>query len=170
MKKQLIDPYELCPCGSEKKYKFCCYQKKDMVFHNSNEVIAYVRKNKLKLSFCLHADEHCSGEIIKSNSIQNNKILSKLSVNSHVYSAGFNVNNFGGADLKRCGKKEATISTCFCLHHDTELFKNIELVDYKYTSEQNFLYAYRAFSKTYYDKKDELLYNRITLKHLPLSA
>jgi uncharacterized protein YecA (UPF0149 family) len=24
---QKIDPYEPCPCGSDKKFKFCCYQK-----------------------------------------------------------------------------------------------------------------------------------------------
>ena len=25
---EIIDPYDPCPCGSGKKYKFCCYQKK----------------------------------------------------------------------------------------------------------------------------------------------
>lgn len=153
--KQLIDPYESCLCGSGKKYKFCCYGKSDKEFHNSNELYIFTEKNKRKISFCLHEDCNCLGDIIKSHSIQNNKILSKLSVKGHVYCAGYNANNLAGIDLKKCGRYEASTSNCFCLHHDTELFKPIEREDYIGTEEQSFLYAYRAFSKAYYDKLSE---------------
>lgn len=142
----------LCPCGSGKKYKFCCYGVEDKKFHNPNEVYMYVVNQGNKRSFCMHKDGMCHSEIIKAHSIQNNKILSKLAYNGHVYTVDFNQNKFGGLDLKKCGKKEATIATCFCKFHDVELFKDIELVDYQYKDKQNFLYAYRAFSKYYYDR------------------
>ena len=100
----------------------------------------------------MHNDDECHKEIIKAHSIQNNKILSKLSIDGHVYVAEFNSNKFGGLDFKKCGKNEATTATCFCKFHDVEIFKDIELKGYNYEEKQNFLYAYRAFSKYYYDR------------------
>lgn len=141
--------------GVVKSINFVAIKKKDKEFHNSHESMTYVMKNKKKLLFCLHEDCNCSSQIIKSHSIQNNKILSKLSVNNHVYTISTDPNQIMGVDIKKCGKNDATTSTCFCLNHDTDIFKPIELKDYEYSEEQNFLYAYRAFSKAYYDKLDE---------------
>ncbi len=154
--KTIIDAYEPCLCGSGKKYKFCCYLKKDIKFRNPDEVRYYLKKHKKKLEFCLHEGSDCKGKIIKSHSIQNNKILSKLAVDGHVYCVGYEADSFAGIDLKKRGRNDATTSTCFCQQHDTEIFKNIELKNYEYSDEQNFLYAYRAFSKAYYDKLEEL--------------
>ena len=44
-------------------------------------------------------------KIIKAYSIQNNKILSKLAIDGHVYVAEFNANKFGGLDFKKVWKK-----------------------------------------------------------------
>lgn len=154
-KKSIVDPYEPCLCGSGKKYKFCCYLNEDKKFHNAKESHSFIESHKKKLEFCLHSDCNCFGKIIKSHSIQNNKILSKLSVKGHVYGAGYNANNIAGADLIKYGRNDATTSTCFCLYHDTNIFFPIERNDYIGTEEQNFLYAYRAFSKAYYDKLNE---------------
>ena len=153
--KLLVNPYELCLCGSGKKYKFCCYQKPSIEFHNSKESYITVEQNKKKPCFCLHKNCNCSKKIIKSHSIQNSKILSKLAVNKHVYTATYNGENLGGFDIKLRGKNEATISNCFCAYHDLELFKDIDIQKYNYTDKQNLLYAYRAFSKAYYDKMDK---------------
>ena len=154
--KTIIDAYEPCLCGSGEKYKFCCYLKKDIHFRNSDEARCFLKKHKKKLEFCLHEGSDCSGKIIKSHSIQNNKILSKLAVEGHVYCVGYDADSFAGIDLKKRGRNDATTSTCFCQKHDTEIFKNIERKKYEYSDEQNFLYAYRAFSKAYYDKLEEL--------------
>lgn len=152
IKKVISDIYIPCPCGSGKKYKFCCYGIEDKKFHSPNELYMYVVKQKNKKAFCIHNDEKCHKEIIKAHSIQNNRILSKLATDGHVYVAEFNANKFGGLDFKKCGKNEATTATCFCKFHDVEIFKDIELKDYNYEEKQNFLYAYRAFSKYYYDR------------------
>lgn len=88
----------LCPCGSGKKYKFCCYGVEDKKFHNPNEVYMYVVNQRNKRLFCMHKDGMCHSEIIKAHSIQNNKILSKLAYSGHVYIMDFNQNKFGGLD------------------------------------------------------------------------
>ena len=168
MKTENIDAYELCLCGSGKKYKFCCYKNKDMEFHNADEFYIYIQKNKPKLSLCIHQDKDCKGGIIKSHSIQNNKIISKLSVNNHVYIVDFSSNSgVAGNDFKKCGKNEATISKSFCSFHDDKIFKPIETNDYADTKEQNFLFAYRAFSKHYYDMLECLNYERYIFKTMP---
>lgn len=100
----------------------------------------------------MYSNGDCRGDIIRAHSIQNNKILSKLASDGHVYVPDFNQDKFGGVDLKKKGRNEATTATCFCKYHDTELFKDIELREYQYEEKQNFLYAYRAFSKYYYDR------------------
>ena len=87
IKKVISDIYIPCPCGSGKKYKFCCYGIEDKKFHSPNELYMYVVKQKNKKAFCIHNDEKCHKEIIKAHSIQNNKILSKLATDGHVYVA-----------------------------------------------------------------------------------
>lgn len=150
--KRFIDMYTLCPCGSGNKYKFCCFGVEDKPFHNPNELYMYIVNNKNNRSFCMYSNGDCRGDIIRAHSIQNNKILSKLASDGHVYVPDFNQDKFGGVDLKKKGRNEATTATCFCKYHDTELFKDIELREYQYEEKQNFLYAYRAFSKYYYDR------------------
>lgn len=152
IKRYISDLYVDCYCGSGKKYKFCCYMKKDREMHNPAEVYNYMVSNRKIHRYCIYQNCECSNKIIKSHSIQNNKILNKLAVDNHVYIADFNSNVFGCTDLKRCGRNEATTSTCFCSFHDTKIFLPIESSNYNYTEEQNFLYAYRAFSKYYYDR------------------
>lgn len=51
--------------------------------------------------------------------------------------------------------------------HDVEIFKDIELKDYAYEEKQNFLYAYRAFSKYYYDRIVTLSNYRDMFRVLP---
>ena len=43
-------------------------------------------RKKSRIKECIHPDKaHCSERIIGAHSIQNNKILSKISDNGHVY-------------------------------------------------------------------------------------
>ena len=123
--KKYIDMYTLCPCGSGNKYKFCCYGVEDKLFHNPNELYMHIRSRRDNKLFCMYSNGDFHKDIIKAHSIQNNKILSKLASDGHVYVADFNQNKFGGVDLKKRGKNEATTATCFCKYHDTELFKYI---------------------------------------------
>lgn len=169
MNSSYISPYELCLCGSGIKYKFCCYSNKKSIynFHNKNEFNNYILRNKPKLSLCIHQNNDCNN-IIKSHSIQNNRIISKLCLNNHVYIIDYSDNSgIAGNDFKLKGKNEASTSKSFCSFHDNMIFKPIECMDYNNTKEQNFLFAYRAFSKHYYDMTDSLNVERLIFKTIP---
>ena len=76
---------EPCPCGSGKKYKKCCLGKADDVYYsnplNLLETYKKVRKES-RIKRCLHPkSDECSEKIIGAHSIQNNKIIKRLSSN-----------------------------------------------------------------------------------------
>lgn len=92
----------------------------------------------------------CS-DIIDAHSIQNNGILSKLAENGYVIL--LERESIDVDDLDKCliGRNEATVFRGFCKKHD-EIFNPIEHNSYEYGNlEQNYLFAYRAFSKSYID-------------------
>ncbi|MCK9578215.1 hypothetical protein M0R01_01820 [bacterium] len=109
---------------------------------------------KYKLEECLHFDKKsCSGDIINAHSIQNNRILDKISKDGHVmmFSYDLDINDMA---MKRIGRKIATTFSGFCQYHDVKVFQPIESYDYDPTNqEQNCLFAYRALIKELYAKK-----------------
>ncbi|CRK83002.1 hypothetical protein [Neobacillus massiliamazoniensis] len=113
-------------------------------------------KNKHLWSGCFHEDSNCSQRIIKAHSIQNNKILNKISENGEVLMFGaVGGNDYGiTTDLQEKGRKKATTFTGFCGHHDHSIFRPIENYDYiPGNAEQEFLFTYRATAKEYHAKK-----------------
>ncbi|MCP6717972.1 MAG: hypothetical protein KJI70_00290 [Patescibacteria group bacterium] len=105
---------------------------------------------------CMYPDHSsCSGPIIRCHSIQNSRSLDSISKNGHVLSfvllSLFELEkNKGVIELKKVSKNKVTTFFGFCQKHDSELFKPIELFDYKGEEIQNFLFAYRALSKEVY--------------------
>lgn len=148
-----IYPNEDCPCGSGKKYKYCCKGKENGKFHNEMEFYTKWFKQIKEEKFCIYNTEgNCHELIINAHSVQNHKILDKLQVENHVYSMAHDMKSFGGANLKLVGRNEVTTAKCFCKKHDTELFKNIEIEAFEGRKDQLFMFAYRAFAKSYYDR------------------
>lgn len=102
---------------------------------------------------CFHKDENCSQKIIKSHSIQENKILKRISENGLVVCLDIS-KSMNAPTFNPIGKKRATTFRGFCSYHDTHLFKSIENKDYKIgNKEQEFLFAYRALARGHYAKK-----------------
>lgn len=121
-------------------------------------------RNRLKMidslseyNKCFINDGDCNGNPIKSHSIQNNRILNRLSDNGEVYTLSqiadkhhFNLT------MQRTGRKKATTWPGYCSFHDSKIFKPIEDHDYRNNdARQNFLFAMRAFSKEYFLKKSQ---------------
>lgn len=145
---------DLCPCGSGKKYKRCCYGKSE------TEIMASVFKKRYKEAHrkslfkeCLHPDKaNCSERIIKAHTIQKNKILSRIAENGIVLmpcpkpDLSFKLMN-------EYGLANATIFTGFCSFHDKTTFQSIEDKPFEGTDKQIFLYTYRAFAHEYYSKR-----------------
>ncbi len=115
-------------------------------------------RNENMYSECIHKDQNCSDRIIKAHSIQNNRILNKLSKNGEVLQFSLDsISEFGIFNLKKIGRKKATTFTGFCGYHDKEIFKPIEDKDYiPGDVEQEFIFAYRTIAKEYHAKKTTL--------------
>lgn len=85
-----------------------------------------------------------------AHSIQNNGILSRIASNGHVMTFSRESLGFEGKEI---GKKLASIFWGFCNNHDA-IFSPIEIQPYSGSSEQHFLYAYRAFVVSAHKKNE----------------
>lgn len=117
-------------------------------------------RNEVIYSGCYHKCDQCSEKIIKAHSIQNNRILNKLSLNGEVLYFQLDSVDDETAnakfELNSIGRRKATTFTGFCGKHDNEIFKPIEENDYVIgNKEQEFLFAYRALAKEYHAKMSE---------------
>lgn len=125
--------------------------KKDLKRRLSEQFRSTVRKSRIKE--CLHPKkEECSENIIKAHSIQNNKILSKISKNGEVIMPIPKPDNLLQLTTKY-GRRRATTFTGFCGYHD-QMFSPIENRDFNQEIKQIFLYMYRAFTVEYHKKME----------------
>ena len=146
-----------CPCGSGKKYKKCCLGKADDVYYsnplNLLETYKKVRKES-RIKRCLHPkSDECSEKIIGAHSIQNNKIIKRLSSNGIVYMPCPKPDN-PFSPMTAYGRKEATVFTGFCGYHDKTVF-NLSRIECLISIQHIFLYTYRCFG--WYHKKQEVV-------------
>lgn len=146
-----------CPCGSGKKYKKCCLNKEDNPDFSNIANLPNIYKDGRKharFKECIHPDKtHCSERIIGAHTIQNNKILSRISDNGELYMPCPKPDLQLGLQNKY-GRKEATTFTGFCGYHDKITFQPIEDHDFIGSKEQVFLHVYRAFALEYHKKKE----------------
>ena len=120
---------------------------------NIPKLYKYLRK-EARFKECIHPNHsECSEKIILAHSIQNNKILSKISDNGKVFmpcpkpDLTYSIQN-------EYGRKEASAFTGFCGYHDKTLFQPIEDCEFSGTKDQIFLYIYRAFALEYHKKQE----------------
>ena len=148
-----------CPCGSGKKYKKCCLGKDDdPVYSNPINLLQTYKaaRKSSRIKQCLYPDHsECSEKIIGAHSIQNNKVLKKISDNGEIYMPCPKADNPFAIPTKY-GRKEASVFTGFCGYHDKVVFQAIEDNDFSGTAEQIFLYVYRAFAIEYHKKQEAL--------------
>lgn len=148
---------QLCPCGSQIKYKKCCGKPSESEINENIKINNHFQKFKREgtIKHCIYPDKtNCSSNIIQAHTIQNNRILSVLSENGKIMM--FAVTNQSKSkiffDLDEVGKKSATTITAFCGYHDNKIFEAIEESEYQEKEQQNFLFAYRAFAYEYQKK------------------
>ncbi|KIL23505.1 hypothetical protein B4134_0815 [Bacillus safensis] len=155
MKQERNEP---CKCGSGLKYKKCCLNKKEEFDMKLQSLFDTVEKNKRKarISHCLHPEsENCSGKIVRSHAIQNNRILNKLAVNGMLKTMdGESHMMFQDVDTK--GRKQATTFKGFCSFHDKKTFQPIEDFEFNESAEQLFLYTYRALAWSFHKKLEQV--------------
>ncbi len=167
---------DTCPCGSGKKYKKCCLGKPDNPEYSDPDNIVRLYKDMRKAARfkeCIYPDHSCCSEkVINSHSIQNNKILAKISDNGKVYMPVFKP-DMSFSLQKEYGRKEASVFTGFCGYHDKTIFQPIEDQNFTGTQEQVFLYVYRAFALEYHKMQEvvrmeqQLFYNKPSIINMP---
>lgn len=100
--------------------------------------------------------DKCS-EIIDAHSIQKNGSLSMIDRNGYVYAISKKhtdiKRNKGRLSLTQTHANAMSVFRGLCHHHDSSLFRPIDLEKLKPTSEQVFLYAYRCILKERFAKE-----------------
>jgi hypothetical protein len=108
------------------------------------------RREMLREDMCLHPGADCSGVICNSHSIQQSK-LSAIGKAGHVYSVEFDLGKIVKKPefdaLTKLGIEKTSVFRGFCAKHDDDLFRPIDAQDFQCTSEQLFLYFYRAICR-----------------------
>ena len=159
-----------CPCGSGKKYKKCCLGKEDNPEYLDPQNIPRLYKEmrkKAQFKECIYPDKSCCSEkIIKAHSIQNNKILARISDNGKVYMPAAKLELHFQLQ-KEYGRKEASVFTGFCGFHDKTVFQPIEDNDFNGSKEQIFLYIYRAFALEFHRKQEVVNMEQIMFSNKP---
>lgn len=173
---QKIGRNDPCPCGSGKKYKYCCLRKTDNP--NYSDVSNFIglhkelRKNA-RFKECIYPDHtNCSERIIGAHAIQNTKILKRIADDGVVYMPIPKPDNPFNL-ITEYGRKEATVFTGFCSFHDKTVFQPIEDSPFQGTEEQVFLYTYRTFALDYHKKQEvvrmqqEMFSNKPSIADIP---
>ncbi|WCF08317.1 hypothetical protein NDS46_29395 [Paenibacillus thiaminolyticus] len=112
-------------------------------------------RNKTMFKGCVHQDSTCNGTTSDAHSIQNKRILNKLAdENGKVICIDFGkAALYRNIKLDEVGRGKASTFTGFCNEHDSKIFKPIEEVEYIINNnKQEFLFAYRAFALSYYER------------------
>lgn len=155
--------YGPCWCASGKKWKFC---HKDRA---KREPLPFGQVNAERAKFfvtgpCQHPDASattCSSPTsIKSHTIQRRGGLGAIAENGHVCStkkAFADLEKRGGqVDLEKIGVGQASTFPGFCSHHDTELFRPVELASSKLDAYSAFLLSLRAITYELATKDSQL--------------
>ncbi|HVK95758.1 MAG TPA: hypothetical protein VM571_13645, partial [Noviherbaspirillum sp.] len=146
-----LDTYSPCWCRSTKKWKFC---------HKSREKqppVTFGQSQSIRQKFflsgaCQHPDASvvtCSSAgAIQSHTVQRRGGLGAIAENGHVYSIkrGFLdiEKNEGQVDMEKLGVAKASTFPGYCNHHDTILFKPVEMPGAILDDMNGFLLSLRA--------------------------
>lgn len=163
-----------CWCLSGYRWKDCHMNRAKLpkiTLEDTHKAEVIARQN----TQCLHPDapHNCSGNTIRSHSVQKNASLKAIAKNNHVLSMG--TMSWGEMEkkgdvksiikIKKLGINKASTFPGFCNHHDTELFKPVEKKGWKHSKRNAFLLSLRAISLEYFKKKSVISFIEWCLKN-----
>tara|TARA_R110002110_G_C13469307_1_gene719833 strand:- start:84 stop:1217 length:1134 start_codon:yes stop_codon:yes gene_type:complete len=139
-----------CPCGSAKKFKHCCFRKKELDVHEITEVF----KRNASKRVCLVPEElsyECEGRC-SSHSVSKKSVLNTITENGHLQSIKNDVYSNEGIFVDRIGINKASTFNGFCAKHDNDLFKRIDDFQHELDRESIFFFSYRTICMEYFKK------------------
>jgi hypothetical protein len=144
-----------CWCKSGKSFREC---------HLDREGKRKISEGELrqKLSSIFDSKKYCCASFDSKNcdlpikgahTVQRGRVLSSFCKYGHVGTFYRNTNGFENIrDIKSGVKRQASIFYGFCSYHDTELFKNIENIEFSISYENCWASSYRAVCHEFYQK------------------
>jgi len=149
-------PYELCWCGSGKKYKKCHRFRQDMPKLSLGEALQKQRKVFWKKRGCMHplaSPKTCSGHVIDAHSIQRKGPLSAIVDGKNHVSHLTPSDDRSDTIVLEIGWKKASTFPGYCAGHDSALFNTLEQQTFTGTHEQCVLLAFRNVCNELYKKR-----------------
>jgi hypothetical protein len=148
--------YEVCWCGSEKKYKKCHRGRGEEQSYTLGRILNLQRKVFWRKRGCMHplaSVDTCKGKIIDAHTIQRKGPLEKI-VDSSGHVMQFQVRQEEGvAEAKTISWRKASVFPGFCSFHDSSLFSPIERSNFTGDHKQCVLHAFRNVCNEYYRKQ-----------------
>ena len=167
---------ELCPCGSNKKFKICHGHHSSLPESNIFDIAAKVR-NLTRKGECFAPEsfrEECSKGTINAHTVSRSGSLGAIQRNGHVYSYNISMlalmRSGGQLKLEETGWKRASTFPGFCGYHDKRLFGPLEDQPFTGSKEQCFLIAYRSLTKEIYAKTSSAKQNDLRTTYASQSA
>ena len=148
-------PNDPCWCKSGKSFKDCHLDRESKRKISEGELRkSWSRIFDSKKFCCASFDSNnCNLPIKGAHTVQRGRVLSSFCKDGHVGTFYRNTNGFESVrDIKSGVKKQASIFYGFCSYHDTELFKNIENVEFSISYENCWASSYRAVCHEFYQK------------------
>lgn len=147
--------YDLCWCGSGKKYKKCHRVREIEKAYTIGKIFDLHHKVFWKKRGCMHpaaSKETCSGIVIDSHTIQRKGPLAKI-VDDTGHVMSFEYDRISNNHIaKKVGWKKASTFPGYCQFHDSSLFAPIEKSAFKGEHEQCVLHAFRNVCNELYRK------------------
>lgn len=157
-----MEPYKPCWCGSGEKWKWCHKDREKRSPIQIGRLLSAMRE-QFSQGYCSHPDagaESCSQDIIRAHTIQRRGGLAEITENGHVMSVKAGVEdifeNEGSTEPKLSGVRGASTFNGFCGHHDTALFRPVEVGGTTLSLESVFLLTFRAIAYELFTKRAAL--------------
>jgi hypothetical protein len=149
-------PYELCWCGSGRKYKKCHRFRHEKQPYALGWLLKEQNKIFWKRRQCMHpmaSRETCSGKIIDAHSIQRKGPIEKITCERNHVCRIESAMDGSGMTLSEIGWKKASTFPGYCSFHDTNLFSKLENVRFSGSHEQCVIQAFRNVCNELYKKQ-----------------
>ncbi|KAA0676150.1 zinc chelation protein SecC [Azospirillum brasilense] len=154
-----LGPYDMCWCESGKKFKWCHMHREKEKLPAFGAQMHSLRAEMAK-GYCSHpdaSDEFCGEKIIRAHTVQKRVGLAAIAENGHVISVKNGVDdiekNNGRIIPVSVGVNNASTFPGFCNHHDTSMFRSIEVGAPDFNAEVAFLLSFRALSYELFAKR-----------------
>lgn len=148
------NPYELCWCGSGRKFKWCHWSREKEEALTVGKVLHETDRIFWRDRGCMDpraSELLCSGKVIDAHTIQRKGPLQKIiGDDNHVCQLANRAGD--GITLENIGWKKASTFPGYCSKHDAEIFDALERSPFTGTHEQCVLQTYRNVCNELYKK------------------